>query len=159
MSPAKRIMQLRDEKHAAGHPFMINSDLLPSHMCVYEYADGSMRIAKLENGELIICEEPNDELKASVLENLELAKKLATPDCFNCAYRGSVPGSAHISCKNLSARVEGDEWGIKNGWFLWPFNFDPAWLKDCSGYIPNELVEKLKLKEVNDDKNRNDGVV
>ena len=24
--------------------------------------------------------------------------------------------------------------GIKNGWFNFPFNFDPYWLEECDGY-------------------------
>lgn len=24
--------------------------------------------------------------------------------------------------------------GIKNGWFVWPVNFDPVWLEHCGGY-------------------------
>ncbi len=24
--------------------------------------------------------------------------------------------------------------GIKNGWFVWPVNFDPVWLEHCDGF-------------------------
>lgn len=24
--------------------------------------------------------------------------------------------------------------GIKNGWFIWPVNFDPVWLEHCLGF-------------------------
>lgn len=24
--------------------------------------------------------------------------------------------------------------GIKNGWFIWPVNFDPTWLENCDGF-------------------------
>lgn len=24
--------------------------------------------------------------------------------------------------------------GIRNGWFLWPVNFDPVWLERCDGF-------------------------
>lgn len=27
-----------------------------------------------------------------------------------------------------------DEHGVKNGWVLFPFNFDPVWLKQCLMY-------------------------
>lgn len=30
--------------------------------------------------------------------------------------------------------VTGNEHGIKNGWFAWPFNFDPTWLDTCNGW-------------------------
>jgi len=26
--------------------------------------------------------------------------------------------------------------GIRNGWFIWPVNFDPVWLEHCSGFTP-----------------------
>lgn len=28
----------------------------------------------------------------------------------------------------------GDQHGIKNGWFNFPYNFDPIWLLECKGY-------------------------
>jgi len=30
--------------------------------------------------------------------------------------------------------IEGDRHGIKQGWFNWPINFDPIWLKNCDGF-------------------------
>lgn len=55
-------------------------------------------------------------------------------DCYKCKHRSEVPGSAHSSCKNLKAKVVGNSHGIKNGWFFWPFNFDPVWLEECDGF-------------------------
>jgi hypothetical protein len=28
--------------------------------------------------------------------------------------------------------------GIKNGWFVWPVNFDPTWLENCDGFTASE---------------------
>jgi hypothetical protein len=28
--------------------------------------------------------------------------------------------------------------GIRNGWFIWPVNFDPVWLEHCSGFTAQE---------------------
>jgi hypothetical protein len=28
--------------------------------------------------------------------------------------------------------------GIRNGWFNWPWNFDPVWLETCSGFSAKE---------------------
>lgn len=28
--------------------------------------------------------------------------------------------------------------GVKKGWFLWPFNFDPVWLLNCNAYKRKE---------------------
>jgi hypothetical protein len=33
--------------------------------------------------------------------------------------------------------VTGSQHGINSGWFNWPLNFDPAWLKSCNGFTPN----------------------
>jgi len=88
------------------------------------------------------------------------------PDCYKCTHRGNVPGSAHSSCKHPSAahltsgsigqlisvltgsrngailtppnnlQILGSEHGKRNGWFNWPFNFDPIWLENCTGFTP-----------------------
>lgn len=84
------------------------------------------------------------------------------PNCYECKYRGDVPGSAHSCCnhpkaksesdnplgellsilggpliptegfKNLS--IKGNAHGIRKGWFSWPYNFDPVWLENCNGF-------------------------
>jgi len=85
------------------------------------------------------------------------------PNCYNCIYRGEVPGDAHSSChhpyieanggafmemaiaasgrmmgKNSSAahklKIIGNAHGIRSGWFMWPANFDPCWLENCDGF-------------------------
>lgn len=56
------------------------------------------------------------------------------PDCYKCKYREDLVGNAHSKCKNLKAKVRGDQYGIGSGWFLWPFNFDPTWLISCNGF-------------------------
>jgi hypothetical protein len=30
--------------------------------------------------------------------------------------------------------VKGNPHGFTNGWFNWPFNFDPIWLESCNGF-------------------------
>ena len=30
--------------------------------------------------------------------------------------------------------VKGSPHGIAHGWFNWPYNFDPVWLEECSGF-------------------------
>ncbi len=57
------------------------------------------------------------------------------PDCLNCTYVRSIPGDIHISCVNLKANVEGADIGVRNGYFDWPYNFDPRWLVKCDGYV------------------------
>lgn len=95
--------------------------------------------------------------------------KMEKPNCYECAYRGEVPGSAHSSCRhpaygeahgdsfrNLMAilgsvgrvppvmvegkgiTVKGSAHGIRNGWFQHPYNFDPVWLEECTGFKKKE---------------------
>lgn len=87
------------------------------------------------------------------------------PNCYECKWRASVPGSAHSECTHpvtkktrpsdrlkllsilrIGVDVEAAEklgikahaHGLRNGWFNWPWNFDPAWLEACEGFEPNE---------------------
>jgi hypothetical protein len=61
--------------------------------------------------------------------------------CYKCKHRRSIPGDAHSECTNIKATATGNEHGIKMGWFLWPFNFDPVWLKSCDGFEKIKGVE------------------
>lgn len=81
------------------------------------------------------------------------------PNCYKCKHRAEIPGDAHSRCnhpavkqddnpfgamvdmllgKNRAAAnqlgISGAEIGIRHGWFMWPANFDPAWLKSCNGF-------------------------
>jgi len=81
------------------------------------------------------------------------------PDCYKCTHRGNVPGDAHSCCKHpkieddpmgelfalmgigagLSSsrdelNIRADSHGVKQGWFIWPVNFDPIWLTNCDGF-------------------------
>ena len=78
--------------------------------------------------------------------------------CYKCKYRGNVPGDAHSCCcypgndtnifailsqsnmlQAIKLEIKADAYGIRRGWFLWPINFDPVWLKNCKGYTPKEV--------------------
>ena len=89
---------------------------------------------------------------------------MTKPDCYQCIFRQDLPGNAHSKCGHpdnkdtlenpllnmmaIFASVErvgpvlgankldikGDAHGIRNGWFNWPFNFDPVWLLKCNGF-------------------------
>ncbi len=82
------------------------------------------------------------------------------PHCYECKWRGDVPGDAHSSCHHpavqggeggimgalvdmLSGKhdaaaatlnIQGDPHGVRMMWFLWPANFDPIWLRNCNGF-------------------------
>jgi hypothetical protein len=83
-------------------------------------------------------------------------------DCYKCKYRGDALGSTHSRCNilklgdneysdlleiyiasgkysiiNESTKeplVKLNEHGVKNGWALWPINFDPIWVESCNFY-------------------------
>lgn len=89
--------------------------------------------------------------------------------CLTCQYRGSVPNSRHSSCQHPKVndilgdhelllrymdgiinrhlipnfyedlKVEFAKEAIMEGWASFPFNFDPIWLRQCTGY---QEVEK-----------------
>lgn len=68
------------------------------------------------------------------------------PNCYTCQHRQEVPGSAHSMCDagmnalfdgiHNGPKVVGAAHGIKSGWFMWPFNFDPVWLESCDSHKP-----------------------
>jgi len=43
------VRQLRLQKLKSGHPFMINSDELPSGQCYLEYPDGTIKLVKISD--------------------------------------------------------------------------------------------------------------
>jgi hypothetical protein len=69
------------------------------------------------------------------------------PDCYKCKYRGDLAGDAHSCCNNNKAKVKGDSYGIRSGWFFHPFNFDPTWLEECDGFEPIESSPTERIKE------------
>lgn len=56
------------------------------------------------------------------------------PDCYKCCHRQPILGDTHSSCSAVTANVLGHANGIKQGWFHWPWNFDPAWLLQCDSF-------------------------
>ncbi len=85
------------------------------------------------------------------------------PNCYECKHRGEVAGSAHSKClhpktdvarenpmievavilgtpiqADVGLNVKGDEYGTSQGWFNWPYNFDPCWLESCDGFENKE---------------------
>lgn len=87
------------------------------------------------------------------------------PNCYECQYRGNVPGDAHSCCRHPEVKdadsnlfgalvqllhgeftdairklkIQGNEHGIRSGWFMWPANFDPTWLENCDGFKQKEV--------------------
>jgi len=92
------------------------------------------------------------------------------PNCYECRYRGTIPGDAHSRCLHpalgpqddnpfgamaalfgaagqrtgevaITLNVAGATHGVRRGWFLWPVNFDPTWLLTCDGFTPKGTHE------------------
>lgn len=62
-------------------------------------------------------------------------KRTKMNECYTCMHRREIPGDAHTNCAKPDPNMKGREHGIINGWFFYPFNFDPAWkLVDCANY-------------------------
>lgn len=56
-------------------------------------------------------------------------------ECFQCIHRRSIPGDAHTRCVNPDPSMKGNPHAVAEGWFMYPFNFDPTWkMKDCSNF-------------------------
>jgi len=82
-------------------------------------------------------------------------------ECYDCEFRGGCVGSCHSCCEHPSIEkssvgelmgllgsvgrvpcviapnkleIKADAHGIRNGWFNWPYNFDPTWLTNCNGF-------------------------
>ena len=46
----------------------------------------------------------------------------------------SVKRGPPMVFSSMELNIRGNPHGIKNGWFNFPFNFDPTWLENCDGY-------------------------
>lgn len=78
----------------------------------------------------------------------EVKRMLKDENCYKCAHWRDIPGDAHSRCNNHTAIVEGDEYGIRSGWFMWPLNFDPVWLRACNGFSSDEKDRNAPTKEM-----------
>lgn len=77
--------------------------------------------------------------------------------CFECEYRGDLPGDTHSCCKYPGVRtnipaifdvkntiiqtelgITAERYGFMKGWFFWPANFDHVWLRSCKGFTPKK---------------------
>jgi hypothetical protein len=54
----------------------------------------------------------------------------------------SVGRGGPVSVVSTDCIVTANPHGIQNGWFNHPFNFDPTWLKSCTGFEAKEEVVK-----------------
>lgn len=71
-----------------------------------------------------------------------MSNEQTKPNCYKCVHKMEVPGSRHSMCNNMTAKVTGNQHGIKSGWFAWPYNFDPVWLQSCDGFSDKQEDKK-----------------
>jgi len=89
-------------------------------------------------------------------------------NCYECKHRSSIPGDAHSCClhpetgltsggdlfSNLVSIFDGsaldggvkmgiqlNPHGVRNGWAMWPANFDPIWVTNCNCFEKKELKD------------------
>ena len=68
-------------------------------------------------------------------ERKQIHKLNKTNECYSCKHRRSIQGDAHSACAKPDPEMKGDAHGIRNGWFMYPLNFDPVWKeKDCVNF-------------------------
>ena len=65
----------------------------------------------------------------------KIESKKVKDDCYKCKHKQSVAGNAHIKCINPDKEMKGHPHGIVNGWFIYPYLFDPVWkTKECNNF-------------------------
>jgi hypothetical protein len=70
-------------------------------------------------------------------------------NCYECKHRRNLAGSCNSTCAALpvkdqfgaavvvmmtggyAGKIQGHPHGVQNGWFNWPLDFDPTWVKGC----------------------------
>jgi hypothetical protein len=77
---------------------------------------------------------------------------MSKTNCRDCAYKGNVPGSAHIRCRFnfLKAKKEmpcGDSHGIRSGWYMFPLLYDPVWMAEECPAFSQTVDPALVLEE------------
>ena len=70
-----------------------------------------------------------------------VGKKTEITECYSCTHKRNVPGNCHIECVNPDLDMRGEPHGIINGWFFYPWLYDPTWkLSLCKNYEENKCT-------------------
>ena len=60
-------------------------------------------------------------------------------NCRGCAHMRTILGNCHIRCVNPDPDMTGSDHGIRNGWFAYPWIFDPIWMESkCKNFEPKK---------------------
>ncbi len=79
-------------------------------------------------------------------------EKKMMEECYSCKHRRNVPGNCHIECVKPDQDMTGNSHGIKNGWFMYPWLFDPVWkTKLCDNFESKEAVSDSVSSAVRDE--------
>lgn len=49
-------------------------------------------------------------------------------DCWHCKHSREILWDCHLTCAKPDPNMKGDEHGVANGWFFYPWNYDPIWM-------------------------------
>lgn len=64
-------------------------------------------------------------------------------ECYECYYKQDILTNHHIKCTNPDENMIGDSYGIYQGWFHYPYCFDPMWkLKQCTNFKSIKKYDK-----------------
>ena len=56
-------------------------------------------------------------------------------NCYECKHKENVPGNAHVKCNKPPRDVTGSLHGANEGWFMFPYLFDPVWrFSPCNNF-------------------------
>ena len=81
----------------------------------------------------------DQESKIAILHTSSKIENSMSNKCYSCQNRENIPGNAHSRCsKKGGVTIFAKKHGFDNGWFSFPFNFDPVWIVACNGFDETE---------------------
>ena len=115
---------------------------------VYAEYDGDGIVLTTDNGygaiNIIYLESGTFDALIRFVKNIKNAKEnladknnetYKKSNCYECTHRREIPGDAHSQCTNPDPTMKGNEYGIRQGWFFYPYNYDPVWMtKECNNF-------------------------
>ena len=83
-----------------------------------------------------------EDSKESVVQGTTQKERSMSKECYSCIHRRPIMGDAHIRCASPDEAMTGAVVGVKRGWFVYPYSFDPVWkTKLCSNFALSNLYE------------------
>ena len=88
---------------------------------------------------------------------MERAERDMRSECWTCANNRPVPGNYHIECVKPDIDMTGNAHGIREGWFMYPFLFDPVWkTRLCGNFEFHKSVKHAVSGAVSQETNGQD---